>query len=517
MNKKLFIGIILVALLAISSIVACAVRSSSNVSVGSNIGNEVGNSQNSTTEDNENNDWAGENHTTKVEFENETAHSHIDEIVTEPSGEGLLEESSNKNEEETSSSDKENFNDGTTSVNKPTDSNKETTSVSKPTQSPTVKPAEKETEKPTQKPTTKPTVKPTEAPTQKPTAKPTEPSTQKPNTKQNGEAELTDKKTEEVAEKIISEIISPSMTEFEKVFAIYEWMDAHIAFATEYAGFGVGKDYTVVSEPKYVLESHRAIGYGYANTFNLLAKKAGLDSVYIYGMYSVSGQGSGNTAWNQVNIDNIWYNVDTCYSSNYSCFLVSDDDMNLNYSTIYDGKHLCKTTYDREKIKKHNNLIEYTQAGKNVIWAESVEFAIKEIIKLSKANVKEIELWYYEDSLTYSEWRKREEEILEVMPYPYDTYRSTYSYGDGLGKLSFNLLVTDSEMKNLPVVRTDEELKEALVASFDAGNTTVMILLIESNVWHIDAGPYIVEFERLGYYKDGSLALFTCTGTWEMY
>lgn len=73
--------------------------------------------------------------------------------------------------------------------------------------------------------------------------------------------------------------------------------------------YNIGKDEKYAATAYGCLVEREANCEGYAKAFNLLASKAGLKSVLITG----KNDKGENHAWNQVNIDGQWYNVDVTW------------------------------------------------------------------------------------------------------------------------------------------------------------------------------------------------------------
>lgn len=135
------------------------------------------------------------------------------------------------------------------------------------------------------------------------------------------------------AKSVIDEIIKPGMKDYEKVVAIWDYLEANTEYemaAYEYAkqnnfsmegatGFeNTFNVYGILCEGKGVCQS-------YAYTFKLLAHTAGIESVVVIGtMNNVSH------AWNAINIDDNWYMIDTTNNINaiaipYWVFQTSSD------------------------------------------------------------------------------------------------------------------------------------------------------------------------------------------------
>ena len=400
MKNKIIVSVLLVALVICVSVVVCITRCSNKVTHEENTESKTDNSA-----------------TTTISIETESSKEHFDEIITESSGEDLLEEETSSNET-IMEPETENLTQGVTE-----------SFTEGSTQKPTVKP--------TEAPTQKPTVKPTETPTQKPTVKPTEVPTQKPT--ENPTTTDEDKETKELAKNILGNIVNSSMSELEKVCNIYVWMVENVEFASEYAGFGVGKDYTLVSEPKHVLKNKRAVGYGYANTFKLLAELAGIETLYIKGMYSIEA-GSGSHAWNQVKINGLWYNLDTCYDSSMKYFLVSDEVFGERYIENSSINMSCTKSYDRMSVYKTMADIESKKKGVNITFVETDAQAIEAMEAMANSNVKKVEIWYFSETFSHEMFWDKFNELIKVIPYPYQNLSGTNPYGSPYVVIRFEYL-----------------------------------------------------------------------------
>lgn len=100
--------------------------------------------------------------------------------------------------------------------------------------------------------------------------------------------------------KTIAEVLSgvdPEMSDYEKVLYLYDYL----AVNTQY-------DFTYENHDIYnVLVDRTAVCQGYAETFQFLAKIIGLKETYYVSSSAL------NHAWNIVNIDGSYYNVDTTW------------------------------------------------------------------------------------------------------------------------------------------------------------------------------------------------------------
>ena len=109
--------------------------------------------------------------------------------------------------------------------------------------------------------------------------------------------------TNEAADAIISKVISPSMNQLEKEIAIHDYIVAN--FEYDYANYQRGTIPKASYTAYGLLVRGKAVCAGYAEAFVLLMKKVGIECIV------VSGYGKEERhAWNQVRIDDVWYNVD---------------------------------------------------------------------------------------------------------------------------------------------------------------------------------------------------------------
>lgn len=149
-----------------------------------------------------------------------------------------------------------------------------------------------------------------------------------------GEQEYLEEMVRNKAEQIIAEVIQPSMTEFEKVKAIHDYIVLHTAY--DYDNYLND----TIPDSSYridgLLLKGTAVCAGYARTMEYLLEKVGVETLY------VSGLGNGEPhAWNKVKVDGIWYNMDVTWDDpvpnrdgyvRYKYFLIPDDQLDNNHS-----------------------------------------------------------------------------------------------------------------------------------------------------------------------------------------
>lgn len=150
------------------------------------------------------------------------------------------------------------------------------------------------------------------------------------------------KKVHEISDKIISEIIKPGMTDYEKIYAINQYMVDNVTY--DFSNRGLWDAFLY---KKGVCDT-------FAHCTGLLLEKAGIESVYIIGYAQVDGRGdideyeimgySNNShAWNLVKLNGKYYHLDTTWNRglayedaslpfSYDYFLLSDEQIQLDHA-----------------------------------------------------------------------------------------------------------------------------------------------------------------------------------------
>lgn len=118
----------------------------------------------------------------------------------------------------------------------------------------------------------------------------------------------------QVRNQVLSQLIRPGMSAQEQCLVVAKWL-------SDYAS------YLVTNGPDYsLLNTHLGQCYHYAKTYEFLMAGTGIPCIYV---------NTKDHAWNQVQIDGDWYNIDVTSFDNeksdikrnpyiYNCFLVSD-------------------------------------------------------------------------------------------------------------------------------------------------------------------------------------------------
>lgn len=152
------------------------------------------------------------------------------------------------------------------------------------------------------------------------------------------------------AKDVLRNIADDSMSDYEKVHAIYDWLILNVVYDTELWNI-YGRDPDGVSGYKgFYLEGvfldNRAVCDGISKAMVLLCGIEGIPCVQIKGQ-SLDGV---NHAWNKVLLDGKWYVADATGGNvvitgaekeilSHAMFLIGDEEM-AKYNTAYDGTEL---------------------------------------------------------------------------------------------------------------------------------------------------------------------------------
>jgi len=157
----------------------------------------------------------------------------------------------------------------------------------------------------------------------------------------------------ELVQNIISQIITNDMSELEKVKAIHDYMVMNIDYDTVNYYKNTVPDTSRTVEG--TLTTKYAVCEGYAVTFKALCEAAGLEAVCVSGVATNSREKTEAHAWNQVKINQKWYNVDVTWDDpgkgsagifedhtdcHYDYFLSSDEIMYKDH-VAEDAKQVC--------------------------------------------------------------------------------------------------------------------------------------------------------------------------------
>lgn len=110
-----------------------------------------------------------------------------------------------------------------------------------------------------------------------------------------------------VIEEFINKYITNNMSDFEKEIKIIQYIVENVDYDYENLlnDTTENESYTIYG----ALIKHRAVCAGYASAFDVMCKAVGIESKIITG----SASNNINHAWNQIKLDDEWYNVDVTF------------------------------------------------------------------------------------------------------------------------------------------------------------------------------------------------------------
>jgi hypothetical protein len=199
---------------------------------------------------------------------------------------------------------------------------------------------------------------------------------------------------------ILKEIIKPNMTDFQKEKAIHDYVVSHIAYDTNLANYSA---YAALTKGKTVCQG-----------FALLTYRM-LDEVGIKNQIVEGYAGGRSHAWNLVQIEGNWYQLDTTWDDPVpfekgrvldTYFNLTDAELQKDHSwvhtnypvadTIYKDKTLLKTEVKKEvttTVQELQKKIEAAMSKKQVQLSIQYKLASRNLIKdLQSAAVNKVKL-----------------------------------------------------------------------------------------------------------------------------
>lgn len=156
--------------------------------------------------------------------------------------------------------------------------------------------------------------------------------------------------------------IRPSMSEYEKIKAIHDFLVTNTVYDDENYK---KKTIPSISYTAYgVLVLGKGVCAGYSRAFKLLCNRLGIESLVVSG--DATGEGSGGHAWNIVRIGNFYYHIDVTWDDpvpedpisgrtklRYDYFLISDSMIAKDHTWDTNAYPLCLYSYrQREEMKR---------------------------------------------------------------------------------------------------------------------------------------------------------------------
>ncbi|AJK89827.1 MULTISPECIES: transglutaminase domain-containing protein [Lysinibacillus] len=130
---------------------------------------------------------------------------------------------------------------------------------------------------------------------------------------------------------VLKNIIKPTMTEFDKVKAINDYIVSNTSYGT--------KTKASPHSAYALLFEGQAVCQGYALAAQAMLSQSGIETKYVVGFVN----GNEAHAWNLVKVDGKWYHLDTTWNdplpnrigaSSYDYFLVTDEVLKKDHSWI---------------------------------------------------------------------------------------------------------------------------------------------------------------------------------------
>ncbi|MGE7949168.1 transglutaminase domain-containing protein [Lysinibacillus sp. NPDC093688] len=235
-------------------------------------------------------------------------------------------------------------------------------------------------------------------------------------------------------DQLLKTIINPSMTEFEKVKAINDYIVSNTTYGT--------KTKASPHSAYALLMEGQAVCQGYALATYKMLEQAGFDVKYVVGTVN----GNEAHAWNLVKVDGYWYHLDTTWNdplpnrfgaSSYDYFLVTDAQLKKDHKWI-------ASNYPAATSTKYNYML-------------NVHFAYQVNNTLYFSNTADKDKLYKLDLASGKKTKVMEKRALYITGADDFLYFSDYSNSGYLTKLNLKTLkaevlvkqaVTDLRMKD---------------------------------------------------------------------
>jgi len=225
-------------------------------------------------------------------------------------------------------------------------------------------------------------------------------------------------------DQLLKAIIKPSMTEFEKVKAINDYIVSNATYGT--------KTKASPHSAYALLMEGQAVCQGYALTAYKMLEQAGFDAKYVVGTVN----GNVAHAWNLVKVDGQWYHLDTTWNdplpnrfgaSSYDYFLVTDAQLKKDHKWI-------ASNYPAATSEKYNYML-------------NVHFAYQDKNTLYFSNTADKDKLYKLDLASGKKTKVIDKRALYITGADDFLYYSDYSNSGYLTKLNLKTLKTEVLVK----------------------------------------------------------------------
>ena len=149
---------------------------------------------------------------------------------------------------------------------------------------------------------------------------------------------------------IADQLFTSDMSDYDKVFVIHQYLISTVDYDYDNLQTDTLPDSVFTAEG--ALLDHLAVCEGYARAFSWLCEQAGLNELMVSGTAD-NGSGSISHAWNQVQVDGIWYNIDVTWDDPLVEGQIVTDGSNIVYDyflvpdRIINENHWAETPADR--------------------------------------------------------------------------------------------------------------------------------------------------------------------------
>ena len=154
--------------------------------------------------------------------------------------------------------------------------------------------------------------------------------------------------------------ITPNMTDLEKEIQIIKYLVANVTYDVE----ELASDSHLINDSYKAygaLVNRKAVCSGYAKAFDLMAKMCGLSTTVVTGEAINSSSQNGPHAWNQINLDGEWYNVDVTFEDPITNIELGFNQLLNNYINRTDAEFAT----NHIRVNGHNCTA--TKYGKDVV------------------------------------------------------------------------------------------------------------------------------------------------------
>lgn len=225
-------------------------------------------------------------------------------------------------------------------------------------------------------------------------------------------------------DQLLKAIIKPSMTDFEKVKAINDYIVSNATYGT--------KTKASPHSAYALLMEGQAVCQGYALAAYKMLDQAGFDAKYVVGTVN----GNVAHAWNLVKVDGQWYHLDTTWNdplpnrfgaSSYDYFLVTDAQLKEDHKWI-------ASNYPAATSTKYNYML-------------NVHFAYQDKNTLYFSNTADKDKLYKLDLTSGKKTKVIDKRALYITGADDFLYFSDYSNSGYLTKLNLKTLKTEVLVK----------------------------------------------------------------------